>query len=478
MQLAVGEGALAGIMAVFIGGVVLTGFALSLGANDFIIGLIAAIQAGANLLQMRAYRLLQRRGNRKAMAVNFAAASRLVWIAICALVFATVEPLVSYRIWMFLVVFTFSAGLGVTSYVAWVSWLVDMVPQQIRGRFFAQRNIAAGAVGVVLGIFAGKFIDFWKDNALGPEPYAFAILVGLGMMFGLWGLAVQNKMHDPPSMHPTSESTFWESLKAPFSDPVFRRVFWFRIFYDLSLGVAGTFYSVYMLTQAGLSFTFVSALVMVTTLANLFSLKFWGSTLDKYGNKPILYICLAGKLVFAALWLLTTPETFLLYVLIHLFGVFDAGTSVAVPNLVYKIAPAERRSNYITVDGTVVGIAATVAPLIGGSLAVLFSGWSLDLGPIVWEHFHFLFILAILLRVTTFYFLSRVREPESTSLTEVVGILRPIRSIDVYEGLELALNVMIAPARFVFKKLAGKTRRKRVRKSPKRTGKESPERRR
>lgn len=456
MQHAVTEGALAGISAAMTGGVVLVGFALSLGANEFIIGLIAAIQSGANLLQMRGYRLLETWRERKAMAVRFAAISRLIWIPICALVFLNVPWFTPSRIWLFLLLFTVSAGLGVTSAVAWVSWLVDLVPQGVRGRFFAQRNIATGAVGMLLGIAAGKFVDLWKEHSVAPEPYAFVVLVMLGLIFGFWAVAVQKKMYDPPFPKSQGESTFWESLKTPLNDPTFRRIFFFRIFYDVSLHSAGTFYSVYMLTQVGLSFTFVSALLTMTMLTNLLSLKFWGKMLDRYGNKPVLYICLIGKLLFAALWLLTTPETFLLYVIIHAFGVFDAGNNIAIPNLIYKIAPAERRANYITVDGTLVGIAATVAPLMGGALAVVFSGWSVSFGAMEWGHFHFLFLVSIILRIGTFYFLRRVQEPEAAPLTEVISILRPIRSIDVYEGFETALNVVVAPARFVLKKLTRK----------------------
>lgn len=472
MQYAVTEGALAGIMAVFIGGVVLTGLALALGANEFVIGVIAAIQAGANLLQMRAFRAFERRGSRRTMAVKFAAASRLMWVLICALIFMSVEPFASYRIWIFLVLFTLSAGLGVFSGVPWVAWLVDLVPQRVRGRFFAQRNLAAGAVGVVLGLAAGKFIDVWNEQAFGPPAYAFAVLISFGMIFGFWAVAIQNKMYDPPFPRPKSPLTFLESLKTPFSDVNFRRMFYFRIFYDLSLGMAGTFYGVYMLTQAGLSFTFVSAMVMVSTFTNLLSLKMWGRMLDTYGNKPILYICLIGKLIFAVLWLFTSSTTFWLYIIIHLFGIFDAGNGIAVPNLLYKIAPVDRRANYITVDGTVVGIAATVAPLIGGSLAVLFSHWSVEFGGFHLAHFHFLFLASVGMRAMTFYFLRKIQEPESATLAQVINVIEPIRSIDVFEGFQFALRTLIAPARFVMKKLAPKSSEEQQQKKLKKSGRE------
>ncbi len=459
MQYSIWEGGLTGIMSVFTGGVVLTGFALALGANAFVIGLIAAIQVGANLLQVRAFRSLERNGNRKAMAIKFAAASRLVWILIGGLAFINFEPLVSYRIWLLLILIALASGLGVFSLVPWISWLVDMVPQKVRGRFFAQRNLAAGAVGVVLGVAAGKFIDWWNAREIGPATHGFVVLIFAGVVFGLWAAAIINKMYDPPFAKPASQLTFWQSLQIPFRDPNFRRLFYFRINYDLSMGIAGAFYGVYMLQQAGLSFTFVSAMAMLATLTNLLALKPWGKFLDKFGNKPILYLCMVGKTIFALLWIFTTPNTFWLYMVIHLFGVFDAGNAIAIPNLVYKIAPADRRANYIAVDGTVVGIAAMIAPLLGGGLALVFAGWNLTLGNFHWAHFHFLFFLAALLRLGTFWALRYVRESEAKSVAHIINVIRPIRSLDIFEGFQQALHSLFAPAKYVIEKLVERPRK-------------------
>ncbi len=460
MQHSVMEGALSGVMAVFIGGVILTGFALALGANEFIIGLIAALQAGANLLQMRAFRMFERRGHRKSMTIRFAAASRMMWIPICLLAFIP-DAYSRERIWLFVMLFAVSVALGVYAGVPWVSWLVDLVPEHVRGRFFAQRNLAAGAVGIVLGIAAGKFIDFWDAQAFGPQAYSFVVLIMFGVLFGFRALGLMKKMHDPPMPKTQEELSFWQSLQIPFRDMNFRRLFYFRFMFDFSMGIAGTFYGVYMLQQVSLSFTFVSFLAMIATLVNFLSLRQWGVMLDRFGSKPILKLCLIGKTMFAGLWLFTTPDTFWLYVAIHMLGVFDAGNAVAIPNLVYKIAPVNRRANYIAVDGTMVGIAASISPLIGGSLAVAASSWSLSMGSFALEHFHFVFLAAFLLRLLAFRFLAAVHEPEAKSVTHVISVIRPIRSLDVFEGFQLVLHSLLFPARYVVEKLVERVRAER-----------------
>jgi hypothetical protein len=72
------------------------------------------------------------------------------------------------------------------------------------------------------------------------------------------------------------------------------------------------------------------------------------------------------------------------------------------------------------------------------------------------------------MRMVTFVFLRRVQEPEAVPVTEVVSILRPIRSVDVYEGFEVALNIMIAPARFVLRKIVPITKARGARRKKRR----------
>lgn len=460
MQYAVSEGALAGVMAVFTGGVILTGLALALGANDFLIGVIASVQAGANLFQLRAFRRLEARENRKSMAVMFATLSRLVWVVIGILILIPYEKFQPYRLGLFILLYAWSAILGVYSGVPWVSWLVDLVPEKVRGRFFAARNLAAGAVGVILGIGAGKFIDIWNENSIGSPTSAFAILIAAGLAFGFRAIQMQRKMYDPPFPRRSSRLTFWETLRDPFRNPNFRRLFYFRIAFDLSLGVAGTFYGVYMLTQAHLSFTFVSAMAMITTLMNFIALKPWGRILDRFGNKPVLQICVAGKILFALLWLFTSPETIWLFAVIHCFGVFDAGLTLAIPNLVYKTAPIEKRANYIAVDGTVVGIAVTVAPLVGGALAVVLAQSQVSFGFLQWQHFHFVFLTALALRIVALRLLSYVNEPEAQRVVHVINVIRPMIGVNMFEGFQQVLHSVSAPARYVIERLVDRNKSK------------------
>ncbi len=443
------ESSAGGVMGVFTGGIVLTGFAIALGASEFVFGLLAAIPAAANLFQIQASRILERTGERRNLVVRFAAAHRIMWILIALTALIPFGDSQGYRIWIFLILFSIASLLGLFSAVPFISWLIDLVPQRVRGRYFAMRTFMGGTVGILLGIGAGKFIDFWKATGISPEIAGFSILMIAGAGSGLWSVSLLSKLHHPPFVRPKKQEPFLHSLREPFRNSDYRKLFLFRIMTDLAGGVAAPFIGLYMLTSAHLGFTFVATLATISTLANLLTLPTWGRLCDRYGYKPVIAICIGGKVLFTALWLFTSSETIWLFVVIHLLSTFDAGLGLAIPNLIYKTVPQERRPLYIAVDGSVVGIAATTAPLIGGVLAGLFQHLEVTIGAFHLEHLKFIFLLSTLLRIATLPFLRRVKEPEAARPVDVIRVLLPFRDIDIFEGFQQMVELLLTPARYI-----------------------------
>jgi MFS family permease len=441
------ESSVLGVMGVFTGGIVLTGFAIALHANEFVFGLLAAIPAAANLFQIQASRTLERTGERRRLVLRFAAAHRTVWVLIALMPFLPLSG--EHRLLLFLVLFSGAALLGLFSAVPFISWLIDLIPENVRGRFFAIRNFMGGTVGILLGIGAGKFIDFWKEIHIADEIVGFSVLIAVGAGFGFWSVSLLSKLHHPQFTKPKTQEPFLLALREPFRNQEYRKLFLFRIITDLAGGVAAPFFGLYMLTSAQLSFTFVATLATIATLANLLTLPTWGKLCDHYGYKPIITICIGGKALFTALWLFTSPETFWLFVLIHTLGAFDAGLGIAIPNLIYKTVPRERRSLYIAVDGSVVGIAATVAPLIGGILAGLFQSVQFSVGTFYLEHLKFLFLLSTIVRLVSFSLLRRVPEPKAARPVDVIRVILPFRDIDIFEGFQYVLQLLLAPVRYI-----------------------------
>ena len=50
----------------------------------------------------------------------------------------------------FLSLIFLSYAFASVSYVSWLSWMSDLVPDEIRGRFFGTRNMVCGAAGIAM----------------------------------------------------------------------------------------------------------------------------------------------------------------------------------------------------------------------------------------------------------------------------------------------------------------------------------------
>jgi MFS family permease len=68
------------------------------------------------------------------------------------------------------------AGLGAVAGTSWNSWMRDLIPEKILGSFFARRMMLATALGIVLTLLAGFFVDFWKGRFPDDQLYGYSIL--------------------------------------------------------------------------------------------------------------------------------------------------------------------------------------------------------------------------------------------------------------------------------------------------------------
>jgi len=143
-------------MVILIGGPFLAAFLVLLGANYFWIGLAAAIPALAQLMQLPGVFLLEKYPHRRRICVVFSFASRIIWLLpIISVFFAT--PL--WVLFFTIIAVTVQSALGAVSATSWNSWMRDLIPQNILGRFFSHRMRLATMLGLVLSVGLGFLLD-------------------------------------------------------------------------------------------------------------------------------------------------------------------------------------------------------------------------------------------------------------------------------------------------------------------------------
>ncbi|MBI4640783.1 MAG: MFS transporter [Candidatus Tectomicrobia bacterium] len=440
------EGGFSSALVTLTGGVFLTGFALLLGANSLQIGLIAAFPHLANLLQLVGSYIIERTGARQRFCILTSLLGRPLWMIIALLPFISLPFIEDRKVSIFLLLLALINFFASLHGVSWLSWIASIVPTEIRGRYFGKRTMVMSAASMALGFAGGQFLDQW--NQAHPEniQLGFAVIFGFGVICGLISTVYYWLIPEPEIPESQRHETFKSLMKLPLQDHRYKKLLLYQIYWQIAMGFAGPFFSVYML-QLNLSYTFIALMNVVSSLASISAMKWWGEVADRYGNKPILTLILVGKGIFPLLWLFTHPTSYTLFVIVHLMSVLDGGMGLCSSNLLLRVTPDEHRSIFLAFSAAVVGIGGVFAPTVGGALATALKDVHFTLGPIVLEQFKFLFLLSGILRFGSIYFMRRVEEPDAKSLSTIMNLFPHIRKLSISEEFHQTLHHWIEAVR-------------------------------
>ncbi|MEA2518845.1 MAG: hypothetical protein QOF49_925, partial [Chloroflexota bacterium] len=140
----------------------------------------------------------------------------------------------------------------------------------------------------------------------------------------------------------------------------------------VALGTMGVGFVAVAGLQRGLTAPDAAAFAAVYLLAQSVGGLVWGLVGDRWGWKLVLEggataLAIGMVVAFAASGLAAFALAF------ALLGIANAGTMTSDPNLTYEVAPPHQTSRYLGVTSTVIAPALTLAPLIGGVIAGIWS---------------------------------------------------------------------------------------------------------
>ena len=438
-------------------------YALALGANNFQVGILAALPFISQVVRLPAILLLERLRARKALGVPALLLSQLAWLPVGAVPFL-LETLGSGAV---VLAIAFMALRGLFSPV-WVtastSWIRDLVPQGRLADYFGRRLAMIFGAMAAVGLAGSFFVQWWEDRAAaGDEILAFSyLLIGGGVTVGLIGPLLAARAQEP-LMPPAAESdrSPGAMLLEPVRDRNYAHLVRFLFIWGLVSNLAIPFFAVYMLKVIGLSLPVVIGLTVVSQLANVLFLRVWGPFADRVGNKPVLSLSASLYLLVILGWVFTLqPDrhflTMPLLVALHLLGgVAAAGVTLTVNTLALKVAPEGRTVPFSGVAGMAFSLGSGVGPVLGGLLADFFSsrsldftvGWTspsgaLDVSAISVTGFEFLFGIAFLFGLLSLNLLVALREEGEVSreaaLANLMAGAGPVaRAVSSVPGLSM-----------------------------------------
>jgi len=407
-------------------GSALTLFARKLGASEEIIGLLATLIQMSVLLQLPLAREVEARGKKRLLIPSWAAAATFALPLILI-------PLLPEVHWLRLTVLVTSVALTAVvrqpGLVAWMPLLSDVIPDDIRGRFFGRMRTAwqTSALILTIGIAAlfGREAEWWQ----------FQVVFAIGVLSALVRIPLMKRI---PELAPHPEarergrfSFIGEALRDR-SFACFTALVSLVYFAGAAMGPHAVVYMRETLKYRDDFVVFVTqALPLIGAILTLI---LWGNLADRIGARAILVFTCVGSGLAGLVWLFVVPENptmqGVLAGSLFLRGLLMAGFGIGAARYLYGVLPEGNKSGYLAAHTAATGLGLGLGPLLTGFVLGHTSGFRLEVLGGELDSYKVLFGLTAVGMMLPLVLMGWVRTPGEAPTREFLSFLlyRPFRT--------------------------------------------------
>lgn len=391
-----------------------------LGANDFQLGLIAAIPVATCVLQVFISYYMEKKRNRRFIFLFLGMAGRSFWLLIALVPYIFPSFSVDLRIWLVIVFVVIISSGNSGSNLAFGSLVGDLVPINIRGSYFSVRQRISLISGVSTGLLLSAIID--KVGLIG---YTVALIIaGVTMLLDIASFFFVKW----PEMEETHLPTLFVLLKEVFSNKRFVKIVVFYSFWLFSVNIAAPFWNIHMLEYLKMNFLQMSLYSQIVSgVSSILIVTRWGRLIDRYGNKPVLQIAAMCIVMSPIPWLFAKSSSAYIIIISNVIsGATWPVIDICQQNLYLSQSPRTHRSMYIAVFFACINLfGVALANAVGGFLMQSpFAALSVHVPVVLGLEFtkmHWMILTSILLRITVLLiFLPRIHEDGAQTLSGTV----------------------------------------------------------
>jgi tRNA threonylcarbamoyl adenosine modification protein (Sua5/YciO/YrdC/YwlC family) len=358
MRLLIYEGVFATIMATLTTSY-LKAFALALGADNIMIGLLTSVPAILwTLNQIPSAVIVEYTGEKKLINALSSFLSRILWIPILLIP----SLWISRKLTLLLGLVTLSTYIGSFAGPAWASLVSEIVPRNIRGRYFSKRGKISAAFGLIASLVAGWYLDLFPKNDL----TGFSIVFFVGVVCGVISSYIFSKIPKPEISK--EKGDMLPKLQASLKNKSFKIFLITSFIWQFSYMFASPFFVVYLLEDLGAGYIWISILAVFSGISGILIRNRVGRVSDKYGHRTLLILSGFGAGLLPFMWVVA-PSAWFLIPLYVWSGIVWTGFRLAQFNYLLELSETGSKAFLSALFWTVVGLANITAPFLGGYLA-------------------------------------------------------------------------------------------------------------
>ena len=352
----------------FSGGIFLSGYLLYLGAPDSVTSYVPLLPNICGIFLLFVSTLVDRRETRKKFLLTVNATCKTLLISVAFVPLFVPEP---FRIPVIFVFLICGQAIACVNNIAFNSWFNELIPVEIKGRFFSTRQIFCVLMTMILPVAAGFFVDRMENRYL-----AFVILFLCAGLTGGMELLVFGKLDDVKLEASKEKVNIVKAFVTPLKNKPFFRYVIVTCLLHFFVHISASFSQIFLLRYLNSSYTYINAMAIINcALQMLIFYKFWGKVTDRLGANFTLTVSLSLYALDYLSWVFVNERTLVfIYPLIQIFAALEGPAfTVGLYTRRYELIPKEGRSMYDSFFVCCLGVTLLAAPFVGNLLRDLFS---------------------------------------------------------------------------------------------------------
>lgn len=371
------EGCLANAIFTLTSGAFLVGYASYLGANEQFNGIIVALPLLANIIQLFSPLVFEKLSRRRPLIVALCLFYRTLLCLMMFIPFVTDSKPARLLILGGMYFLAYCAAGFLTPAAA--SWIISLVPDKLRGRYFGLRDMCILASAAVLSLVMGRVLDLFKSNR--QDYLGFVVVFSVALVITLFNVLTLKRIREP-EVKPYDQNLDIKGLiSIPLRDKQFLKVVLLNILWNLSVQFSLPFFSVYMVNGLKLSYTYIMVIGIILSCVQSYSARIWGRISEKKSWEFTTVASMAVLGVVHVTWSFINHNTY--FVIIPfvqvLAGIGWAGVNMSLFNIQFKYAPQEGRTVFIGFNAALAGAAGFFSALMGSFVVGALSGIKIDI---------------------------------------------------------------------------------------------------
>jgi MFS family permease len=311
--------------------------------------------------------------SRRRFTMSMFAASAVTLLGLPIIAMPSLRPTSDVALLAVVVVWSVFHLFQYLATVALWSWLADIAPPRIRGRFLARRNLWMVGASIVSMLASGAFVYYWQQETAKADHWiAYALAAIAGALFMFIALIPLAKIPATQCAAESIHNTSLTGIRCVLAD---RRLLLFGCWFSFFNGITQSAQYAYFMFILGFGLLHLNVLRSVMRAGQVAISPAVGRFADRFGNRPVLIVSQLIVALGPLFYFLATPTEPWWVAAAWFAWIAYAGINISLYSLMLKLSPRATNANlpYIAVFFSVTGLFYATNVVLGGWLTDRYS---------------------------------------------------------------------------------------------------------